>query len=54
MALARQSYAINGPTVGGRSKLEPFEWTGQFAKYPHVGLPEKYAFSWQFMAPELP
>ena len=51
MALKRQAYAINGPTLG--TNLKPFQWTGQFAKYPHVGLPQSYNFPWVFMFPEM-
>ena len=51
MALQRQAYAINGPTLG--DSLPPFKWTGPFANMSHVGLPDVYDFGWEFMQPTL-
>ena len=51
MAQKLQAYVINGPTLG--ADLGPFSWTGQFDKYPHVGLPKTYNFPWVYMKPSL-
>ncbi|KAJ8037244.1 Phospholipase B-like 1 [Holothuria leucospilota] len=50
MADKMQSYAINGPTRFEGS-LPPFSWTGQFANYSHVGLPDVYKFDFVTMQP---
>ncbi|KAI0219164.1 Phospholipase B-like 1 [Lamellibrachia satsuma] len=44
MALLRQAFIINGPTLG--TGLKPFSWTGPFKNMSHVGLPTTYDFDW--------
>ncbi|KAJ8037242.1 Phospholipase B-like 1 [Holothuria leucospilota] len=50
MADKMQSYAMNGPTRFEGS-LPPFSWTGQFANYSHLGLPDVYEFDFVTMQP---
>lgn len=40
--------AIAGPTT---QQQPPFAFTGQWSSEPHVGMPERYDFTWQTISP---
>jgi hypothetical protein len=42
-----QCYAITGPT---HQTLAPFTWSGQWAQFPHAGMPYMFNYNYTLMA----
>lgn len=44
------AYAISGPTVGGKSHIEPYKWTSDMSH--HTGMPDLFNFPFIKMKPK--